>query len=232
MTLAAVAAAAAVWMLAPHAQDPAYHQFADGRALFGIPNFWNVASNLLFLPAAWLAWCRGGERGMAVAAAAAGIAAGSAVYHRVPCDGTLYWDRLPMTLAFMGVVTEAIAQRVSERAARVLFAPLVVAGAASVELWRQSGDLRAYALVQFVPMAVLPLVLVFYSGRVRGWWTMLGLYAGAKILEHFDAAIWTALGETVSGHTLKHAAAALALIVFAKSVLSARRVLYNGLTPL
>ena len=30
-------------------QDQGYHRFADGRTLLGIPNFWNVASNLLFI---------------------------------------------------------------------------------------------------------------------------------------------------------------------------------------
>src|SRR5437870_2906440 len=30
-------------------QDPAYHQFADTRAILGIPNFWNVITNLPFL---------------------------------------------------------------------------------------------------------------------------------------------------------------------------------------
>jgi hypothetical protein len=38
--------------LPPVFQDPNYHNFADRRALFGIPNFWNVASNAAFLAAA------------------------------------------------------------------------------------------------------------------------------------------------------------------------------------
>jgi hypothetical protein len=35
--------------LPPLLQDQAYHQFADQRELFGIPNFWNVVSNLPFV---------------------------------------------------------------------------------------------------------------------------------------------------------------------------------------
>ena len=34
--------------ISPVAQDPAYHRFADARALAGIDNFWNVFSNLPF----------------------------------------------------------------------------------------------------------------------------------------------------------------------------------------
>ena len=35
--------------LPPLLQDQTYHQFADQRELFGIPNFWNVISNLPFV---------------------------------------------------------------------------------------------------------------------------------------------------------------------------------------
>src|SRR5882762_5878286 len=33
----------------PFGQDPAYHDFADRRTFFGIPNFFDVTSNLAFL---------------------------------------------------------------------------------------------------------------------------------------------------------------------------------------
>jgi len=39
----------AIFLLQPIPQSEAYHNFADKRALFGIPNFLNVVSNLLFL---------------------------------------------------------------------------------------------------------------------------------------------------------------------------------------
>ena len=40
--------AAACWF-PPLPQDPTYHVFADRRTFFGIPNFWNVCSNLASL---------------------------------------------------------------------------------------------------------------------------------------------------------------------------------------
>ena len=49
---------AGVVLLPPIPQDQSYHQFADQRALLGIPNFWNVVSNLPFIV---------GRRGRAVA---------------------------------------------------------------------------------------------------------------------------------------------------------------------
>src|SRR4051812_42365936 len=48
--LAAMAATMlALLLLPPVPQDQAYHRFADQRTLFGIPNFWNVVSNLPFI---------------------------------------------------------------------------------------------------------------------------------------------------------------------------------------
>ena len=46
--IAALVALVALWLQGPIAQDPAYHLFADTRTLLGVPNFWNVASNLPF----------------------------------------------------------------------------------------------------------------------------------------------------------------------------------------
>jgi hypothetical protein len=41
----------ALFFAPPIAQPPEYHQFADSRTFLGIPNFLDVASNLLFLAA-------------------------------------------------------------------------------------------------------------------------------------------------------------------------------------
>src|SRR5262245_13736155 len=47
--LGLIASLAILPLLPPIAQDPSYHQFADQRTLLGIPNFWNVISNLPFV---------------------------------------------------------------------------------------------------------------------------------------------------------------------------------------
>src|ERR1700745_3436452 len=101
--LASVAALAA---MPPITQDPNYHAFADARTLFGIPNFWNVVSNLPFIAvgAAGVARYR---REPTTAALFTGILLtgfGSSYYHLAPDDGTLFWDRLPMTIGFMALL--------------------------------------------------------------------------------------------------------------------------------
>ena len=97
------------------AQDPAYHNFADQRAFFSIPNFFDVTSNLPFLfVGVWGLWMVGRchfldpvERWPYVVLFI-GIfltCFGSAYYHWTPNNQTLVWDRLPMTIAFMGLLS-------------------------------------------------------------------------------------------------------------------------------
>ena len=45
-----VAIGLSVFLFVPRiAQNPEYHQFADQRTLLGIPNFWDVMTNLPFI---------------------------------------------------------------------------------------------------------------------------------------------------------------------------------------
>ncbi|MDH4259673.1 MAG: ceramidase, partial [Gammaproteobacteria bacterium] len=142
---------------------------------------------------------------------------GSAYYHWVPSTAALLWDRLPMTVAFMSLFSAVIQDRVSERLGRNLLWPLVIAGAASIAWWYWSelagrGDLRAYAVVQFLPMLLIPLMLLLFRGNGlrTGWlWAALAAYVLAKLAEYFDGAIYGASG-FVSGHSIKHLLAVVA----------------------
>jgi hypothetical protein len=220
----AAAAAGGVFLLDPIPQDPAYHAFADRRELFGVPNFWNVATNLPFLVVGLLGWSwlrRIGDAQLAthyrvLCTAIALVALGSGWYHLAPSNASLVWDRLPMTVAFITLFTALLADRISWLLGRALLWPLAVAGIASIAWWARTeavgaGDLRAYALVQFLPMILAPLMLLFWrdgSLAARPLWLAIGAYALAKLAEHFDAAIFAAIG--FGGHALKHLAAALA----------------------
>ena len=226
IALAAIAVAVTC-LLPPIRQDPAYHAFADARAVLGIPNAANVVSNAGFaiVGVAGLTWLgRAGpaldahER-LAVLAMFAGVlltAVGSAYYHLAPSDARLVWDRLPMTVAFMALFALVIGERVGPGAGRMLLLPLLGVGATSVVAWRLSelagrGDLRWYGLVQFFPMLAVPVMLVTFPGRAAGaaWlWSALALYALAKAAETADHWLFAAIG--VSGHTLKHVMAAFA----------------------
>jgi hypothetical protein len=231
-----IAAAGGVFSLPPIPQDLAYHAFADRRTMAGIPNALNVLSNIPFLVAGGFGlavlrvhrarmqpWQRGAYAALFGGTALAGF--GSAYYHLAPDNARLVWDRLPMTVGFMGLLTAMIGERVSERAARRLFVPLLVLGAVSVAFWawtegQGAGDLRLYGLVQFGSLAVVLLLLAVYRATQPGTvylFAGLGAYAVAKVFEALDAQTY-ALGQIVSGHTLKHVAAAVGLAFIAAMV--------------
>jgi hypothetical protein len=122
-----------------------------------------------------------------------------------------------MAIVFMAFFAIIIAGYVSARAGRLAFVPLEMLGVGSVVYWHFTevaghGDLRPYIITQFLPIILIPLILLFFPSRlwpVRLLWAMLGTYVLAKLLEHFDAQVFALLGHTISGHSLKHVAAAL-----------------------
>ncbi len=205
-------------LVKPIPQDQSYHRFADARMWFGTPNAADVWSNLLFVVVGiaglmWLARRPVPQRWIWLSffAGVALVGFGSAYYHLNPCDATLVWDRLPMTVAFMSFFAGLLAERWNERAAAWLFVPLLAFGVGSVVDWHYTNDLRWYGVVQFGPMLVIPVLLM--ARPARYWrtsdvWMVLGWYAAAKVLERADALVFAALGGVVSGHTLKHLAAA------------------------
>ena len=212
-------------------QDPSYHDFADTQGFWGIPNVMNVLSNifLVFVGTWGLNSCRidrGGHlNGFKAAFAAAAILTGfgSMIYHWLPGNNSLVWDRLPMALMFMILCLIIIADRISMTAARRLFWPFVLAGIFSVLHWwitelRGEGDLRFYALVQFLPMALLPVaILLFPAGDIenRNLWYGLGWYIMAKIFEYFDTPVFE-MTTLISGHAMKHVCAAIAVYYLLK----------------
>jgi len=220
----AAAAIAAMFWIDPIPQDPAYHAFADARKMANVANAWNVLSNLPFLAVGVygfatlrrLASPQMRTHYVVLTAGVTLVALGSAWYHFEPSTRTLVWDRLPMTVAFMALFTAVIADRFSWVIGRALLSPSIVAGVASIAWWIRTemmgaGDLRFYVIVQFLPMLLIPLMLLLRPGqwlRAQWLWAGLGVYLAAKIAEYFDAAIYSGLG-VVSGHSLKHLLAAV-----------------------
>ena len=195
-------------------QDQTYHDFADQRTILGIPYFWNVVSNLPFI-AVGAAGIRLSHRNPAIFALFFGILMtgfGSSYYHLEPNDKTLFWDRLPMAISFMAILALAIEERLDAKAGAVLLWPLIAIGICSLLLWRWNGDLRLYGWVQFFPCAALLLLFLLFPPEYTGtsyWIIAAALYALAKLFEFYDSEIYSA-GSILSGHTLKHVAAATA----------------------
>jgi hypothetical protein len=222
--------AAGAWLVPPIPQDPAYHRFADGRALLGVPSALNVLSNVPFTAVGLLgiAALLGPGRVTFVDPAErwayvvffVGVlftGLGSGYYHLAPDNDRLVWDRLPMTVAFTALLAAVVTERVGVREGTRLLVPFVTIGLVSVLLWHfteraGAGDLRLYALVQFLPLLVVPVLMGLCGSRyTRGTdiFVVVALYGLAKVLELGDAVV-LGLGHLVSGHTLKHLSAAAA----------------------
>jgi hypothetical protein len=89
----------------------------------------------------------------------------------------------------------------------------VLFGLVSVGWWRYTDDLRLYAWVQFAPLVALVYIALAFPARYSHRSYLVGglvFYALAKVAEHWDAAIFSAAGSIVSGHSLKHLLAAVA----------------------
>ena len=136
---------------------------------------------------------------------------GSSYYHWSPDDDTLFWDRLPMTLSFAAIFALVVGDRVNATAGAVLFWPALAVGVFSLLLWRWTGDLRLYFWVQFFPAlaVVISSSCLPLNTPALCWIAAGALYALAKLFEFTDEAVYS-LGGLVSGHTLKHLAAAAA----------------------
>ena len=204
-------------LLPPITQNQDYHNFADQRTFFGVPNFWNVVSNLPFI-AVGVVGLRQFHRDPATLVIFLGIfltGFGSSYYHLDPNNSTLFWDRLPMAISFMAILAIAIEERVDAKTGAILLWPLIVIGVFSLLVWRWTGDLRLYGWVQFFPCLALPLFFLLFPPKYSGtlyWLVAAGLYALAKLFEFYDHAFYS-LGSILSGHTIKHIFAAAACFV-------------------
>lgn len=225
----------------PFGQDLAYHDFGDRRTFFGIPNFFDVMSNIPFLLVgmagmgfcyrnrwisfrpAWLTFFTG----MAL------VSMGSGYYHWNPDNGTLVWDRLPMTIGFMGLFAVLLSEYVSAGLGRFLLLPVILMGLYSVLHWHRFDDLRFYVWIQFVPLLTVPVLMALFSPKYshQGWLMVaLAFYLLAKLAEAYDRELFLFTHNHFSGHSLKHLLAAsgcLSVLVMLKK----RKPLDDGRAP-
>lgn len=226
-------ALAAWWSFPRLAQPQSYHHFADDRTRFGIPRFGDVITNVPFAVVAWIA-IRGmstmehdktrfrtaGEALMyrSFFAALGSVALGSGIYHLAPANGTLFLDRLTMTLAYGALVPICMAERISPAAGLRAWLPVMALAAASATAWIASellgsGHLLPYALLQGGILAAWGGLMAARSSAYTGAWRQWAAFAlgvACKAIEVFDKPVYLATLRTISGHSLHHLLAAAA----------------------
>ncbi|VVA94898.1 unnamed protein product [Arabis nemorensis] len=221
-------------------QSQAYHDFADQRTFFGIPSALNVISNfpfliiglvglvLCFYPDDYFRFSLRGEKlgWTCFFVGVTAVAFGSSYYHLHPDDARLVWDRLPMTIAFTSIMAIFVIERIDEHKGTYSIVPLLLAGLVSILYWRFFDDLRPYALVQFVPCIVIPLMAILlppmYTHSTYWLWAA-GFYLLAKVEEAADKPIYSWTHHIISGHSIKHLCAAM-VPVFLTLMLAKRTV--------
>ncbi len=236
LLLSSVIMALVIMFVPPVSQDPGYHNFADQRNISGIPHFWNVVTNIPFLVLGITGFFKFQKHELtgvipdffrAYLAFFMGLVLtglGSGYYHLDPLNSTLVGDRMAITVTFMSFFVLIFGETISTRTASRLLLPLLFLGLASVVYWDitenlGTGDLRFYALVQFLPMLLIPLMLLFYGSCLSGRRWILAIilvYGAAKIAEMYDQQIYELIG--FSGHSLKHLIAAFGAFLFLKGL--------------
>jgi hypothetical protein len=225
--LCTLVAIAIPFMMKRIPQDPGYHLFADTTTIAGIPNFFNVISNIPFLFSGLYGLNRLKKSTAPVsinriyAVLFTGIfltGLGSAYYHYAPNNNSLVFDRIPMTLVFMAFLSATTAGWIDMATGARLLIPLLVMGVTSVLCWhytelKGAGDLRFYGFIQFYPMLIIPLIFLLFSSPAnnKGLYLLVWViawYALAKLFETFDKQVYQFTG-FISGHSLKHIAAAV-----------------------
>jgi hypothetical protein len=223
-----VASVAAAFLLPAMPQPVDYHEFADDRHLAGIANFLDVVTNAAFAlagvagvivtlyPRTPFEYARERLPYLVFFLGVALTGLGSGYYHLAPDNETLFWDRLPMTIAFMSLISAQIVDRISIRAGLALLLPMLLVGMGSVVYWiaterAGAGNVIPYGVLQVYSVVMLFVLALLYRSRyTRGndiYW-VFAAYVVAKIFETFDHEILLALGNLMSGHSLKHLAAA------------------------
>lgn len=209
-------------LMHPFDQNADYHAFSDGKTIFGIFNFHNVFSNILFLlipiyaiiqnkksihsnswSISWLFFLLG----------VALVAPGSAYYHYNPDNMTLVWDRIPMVIAFMGLTSFAYAETFKVKNETPLLLGFTLTGLYSIWHWVHFQDLRVYYWVQLTPLISLIYIAIFLPNKTfkpKFLMTAALFYILAKICERYDETIYDSIN--YSGHSIKHFLAAFSVL--------------------
>jgi Ceramidase len=219
--------------LKPIPQEETYHHFANDNIILGIHNFWNTISNIGFIavgtigiyflrkniiynPIIWTLF---------MGVFLTGI--GSSYYHYTPNNITLVWDRLPMTIVFTSFFALIYSWCFSEKMGFKIWLLSLAMGLYSVFYWQYTeqflrGDLRLYAIVQFLPILLITIIVATnfkkHTFLLKPILMIVLWYIIAKLLEHFDMYLFETTN-FLSGHPIKHLAAAIAAYYMYKMVM-------------
>ena len=121
----------------PIPQWESYHDFADTRPWLEIPNFANVTSNVAFFAVGCLGLVKIIRSGyfdnsldrfpyIVFFVSIIFVGFGSSYYHWTPANASLFWDRLPITTAFMSFFAAVISDRINRNITIYILLPILI----------------------------------------------------------------------------------------------------------
>ena len=238
LILAAIALLAIVaYPIAGRTPQPSeYHDFADQRKWWRVPNAANVLTNLAFIfPALFGFWRRehwlpGQWQRRATCIFFSGlilVAAGSGYYHWRPADWPLVPDRVPITIAFMALFALILGDSIDDELGRRALVPLLAVGGLSAVVWVEPllNDLRPYGVVQYGSLVAMLVLAGRLPGKLDRAWLFGagGLYLVAKVVEKDCVDQCFYADGPMGGHGWKHIFAAAATFLIAIMLTPKRR---------
>ncbi len=203
----------------PMPQSLAYHNFADAHTIFGIKNFHNVMTNIVFIILGtmglrdYIKSNRKDLNWLIFILSILLVGPGSAYYHYTPNNQTLFWDRLPMTMGFISLTCFALFEMHNVKTKRNLYLLLAqIIGLSTLFYWVKFDDLRFYLWVQFTPIVLMLYIAFIVSSsslRPRNLIFAVVFYVAAKMTESSDIKIFESID--YSGHSIKHLLAGVAV---------------------
>ena len=209
-------------------QNQNYHNFVDQRTFFRIKNASNTLSNLAFIVVGLWGLINFYKNKYIKISNSFSVllnlffitiiltGLGSSYYHLSPNDFTLVFDRLALSLVFAVILAMLASIRISERSGFHTLAELIILAPLSVLLWNYNGNLTPYAVLQFGGIIIIVLTLLLTKAQKQSpcFTSLIILYGFAKVAEFYDVEIFNLSQNLISGHTLKHLIASIAVLVF------------------
>jgi len=178
-----------------------YHNFADKRTYLGIPNFFNIISNIaILIPAIYLITIQKKNSLLSnlLIIHIILLAIASTYYHLNPSDDTILWDI--MMIATTSIIVLIMLTNHTDFKGLLLY----LLGVFSIIYWKYEGDLRPYISILIgVPLYI---IIKYYKNIDLRNYIYVIIIANIllRLSEHNDHTIYKITNNQISGHTLKH----------------------------
>ncbi|XP_020593472.1 uncharacterized protein LOC110033745 isoform X1 [Phalaenopsis equestris] len=215
----------------PH--SPTQHIFADMRNFLGVPNTLNVLTTYpyLFFGVPGLVFCLSGSCfGISLKgelwgwvlfyAGTAAAAFGSAYYHLKPDDDRIIWERLPMMISTISLLSNLVIERLDERVGISCLISLLMLVFVSATIERTFDDLRLCIIFHFIPCIAIPVLVFLFPPKYTHstyWFWATGFYLLSRFESVADMKVYSIDRYIISGHSLEHLC--LAMVAFILTVM-------------